>query len=116
MEKKHNPPPQCLMIPSPAQHTRQLIQQVISAILYKFDPSEINFNGENYGEYTYEAKLVWDRMFNCKNAEELKIVIDDVFTHSFSSNWGQFISPVQKSVHLGLMARQIWTVKEILLP
>ena len=115
MEKINTPPPECLLMPSPAQHTTYLVQQVISAILYKFDPSNINFDGENFGEYNHEAKSIWARMNDCKDANALKIIIDNVFTQSFGNNWGSFVSLNHKSLHLGFMARQIWTMKQILI-
>ena len=114
MEKKHNPPPECLLIPTPVQHTTNLIEQVISAIFFKHDPSKINF-GENYGEYHYEAKLVWARMTDCKDANALKIIIDNVFTQSFGNYWGSFVSLNHKSLQLGFIALHIWTMKQILI-
>ena len=102
-----------MIISSPAEHLTKLMEDVISAILFKHDPCKINFE-ENYGEYLTEAKCILKRMSDCRDDNELKSIIDKVFTHSFNSNWGHFISPIQKSVHLGLMARQIWIVKQIL--
>ena len=98
---------------SPAQHTTNLIEQVISAILFKHDLTKINFD-ENYGEYNLEAKRISNKLTDCENVNNLKIIIDNVFSQSFGINWGQFISPIQKSVHLSFMARQIWTMNEIL--
>ena len=106
-------PPANLIISSPEEHLTKLMQDVISAILFKHDPCKINF-GENYGEYLTEAKCILKRMTHCENVNELKIIIDNVFTHSFGNNWGDFISPIQKLVHLGLMARQLWTMNEVL--
>ena len=114
MEKINTPPPECLFIKSPAQHTAYLVQQVIAAILYKFDPSNINFDGENFGEYNPEAKSIWAKMNDCKDANALKIIIDNVFTESFGDDWGSFVSFTHKSLHVGFMARQIWTMKQIL--
>ena len=115
MKKINTPPPECLLMPSSAQHRTTLIQQVIAAILYKFDPSNINFDGENFGEYNHEAKSIWERMNRCENFGELKSVIDNVFTESFGANWGSFVSFNHKSLHLGFIARPIWTMKQILL-
>ena len=116
MKKKNTLPPTAnLLLPSPAQHSTNLIQQVISAILYKFDPSNINFDGENFGEYNHEAKSIWARMNDCKDANALKIIIDNVFTQSFGNNWGSFVSLNHKSLQLGFIALHIWTMKQILI-
>ena len=115
MEKKSTPlPTASLLIPSAAQHSTNLIEQLISAILFKHDPCSINFDGENYGEYINQAKSISNRLTDCENVNDLKIIIDNVFSQSFGIDWGQFISPIQKSVHLSFMARQIWTMNEIL--
>ena len=114
MEMKNTlQPPASLIMSSPEEHLTKLMQDVISAILFKHDPCSINFD-ENYGEYSNESKCILKRMTHCENVNELKIIIDNVFTHSFGNNWGDFISSNHKSLHLGFMTREIWTMKEIL--
>ena len=115
MEKKNTPlPTTSLLISSAAQHSTNLIEQLISAVLFKHDPCSINFDGENYGEYNLEAKRISNKLTNCENVNDLKIIIDNVFNQSFGIDWGQFISSNHKSLHLGFMAREIWTMNEIL--
>ena len=108
-----SPPPASLLIPTPEQHLTNLVELVISAILFKHDLTKINFD-ENYGEYNLEAKRISNKLTDCENVNNLKIIIDNVFSQSFGIDWGQFISSNHKSLHLGFMAREIWTMNEVL--
>ena len=56
----------------------------VNELLYRFDPVGLRLYGVPADEYEGEAELILPRLRTCRSADEVEVVVRDVFTHMFT--------------------------------
>lgn len=58
----------------------------MAALLFRHDPTGINFDGENTDEYEPEVETILPRLRSCHSAEDVLQVVHEEFVRCFESN------------------------------